>query len=140
MITLVLGTIGSDIHSVGNKILDYALTEAGFKIVNLGVLVTQEEYINAAIETNADAILVSSLYGHAELDCRGFSQKHREAGLKIPMYIGGNISIGKQPWNDVKNKFEGELGFFRAYPPGTTVDTIITDLTNDLINRGEMIG
>ena len=37
MITLVLGTIGSDIHSVGNKILDYALTEAGFKIVNLYV-------------------------------------------------------------------------------------------------------
>jgi len=29
--TLVLGVIGADCHAVGNKILDYALTEAGFK-------------------------------------------------------------------------------------------------------------
>lgn len=60
---LVIGVIGADVHAVGNKILYHAFTEAGFDVVNLGVMVSQEEYIAAAIESNADAIVVSSLYG-----------------------------------------------------------------------------
>lgn len=136
MITLVLGTIGSDVHSVGNKVLDYVLTEAGYKVVNLGVLVAQEEYISAAIETNADAILVSSLYGQAELDCVGFKDRCKEAGLEmIPLYIGGNIMLGKQDWGAAKKLFEEKYGFFRAYPPGTEIHTILTDLEDDFIVR-----
>jgi len=79
--TLVMGVIGADVHAVGNKILYHAFTGAGFNCVNLGVMVSQEEYINAAIEANADAIVVSSLYGHGELDCRGMREKCNEAGL-----------------------------------------------------------
>ena len=59
--TLVIGVIGADVHAVGNKILYHAFTDAGFNVVNLGVMVSQEEFINAAIETNADAIVISSL-------------------------------------------------------------------------------
>ena len=58
---LVMGVIGADVHAVGNKILYHAFTEAGFEVVNLGVMVAQEEYIAAAIESGADAIVVSSL-------------------------------------------------------------------------------
>ena len=71
MKTLVMGVIGADVHAVGNKILNLAFTEAGYKVVNLGIMVSQDEFIKAAIETYADAIMVSSLYGHGELDCRG---------------------------------------------------------------------
>ena len=35
--------------------------DAGFDVTNLGVMVSQEEYIAAAIETKADAIVISSL-------------------------------------------------------------------------------
>lgn len=129
--TLVLGVIGSDCHAVGNKILDYSLSDAGFNVVNIGVLSPQEDFINAAIETNADAILVSSLYGHGEIDCRGMRQNCEESGLKdILLYVGGNIVVGKQEWEPVKEKFEA-MGFDRVYPPGTSVDTAIKDLQED---------
>ena len=62
--TLVMGVIGADVHAIGIKILSHAFTEAGFNVINLGVMVSQEEFIEAAIETAADAIVVSSLYGH----------------------------------------------------------------------------
>ncbi len=130
--TLVLGVIGSDCHAVGNKILDYALTEAGFNVINIGVLSPQEDFINAAVETNADVIIVSSLYGHGEIDCRGLREKCDEAGLKgILMYVGGNIVVGKQDWNDVHGRFM-DMGFDRVYPPGTTLETTIHDLKEDL--------
>jgi methylaspartate mutase sigma subunit len=130
--TLILGVIGADVHAIGNKILDYALSEAGFYIVNLGVMVSQEEFVKAAIETNADVILVSSLYGHGEIDCRGLREKCIEAGLDdIILYVGGNLVIGKADFIAVENKFK-KMGFNRVYPPGTMPEVAIADLKKDL--------
>jgi len=126
--TIVTGVIGADVHAVGNKILTYALEQAGFNVVNLGVMVDQEEYIEAAIETKADAILVSSLYGHGEIDCNGLREKCNEAGLKdIPLLAGGNLVVGKQNFEDVEKRFTA-MGFTKVYPPGTSIDTTISDL------------
>lgn len=126
--TVVLGVIGSDCHAVGNKILDYSLSAAGFNVVNIGVLSPQEDFINAAIETNAHAIMVSSLYGHGEIDCRGMRENCIEAGLKdIKLFVGGNIVVGKQDWAEVEKKFM-DMGFDRVYPPGTSTETAVNDL------------
>jgi len=126
--TLVTGVIGADVHAVGNKILTYALTEAGFNVVNLGVMVSQEEFVQAAVETDADAIVVSSLYGHGEIDCQGLREKCDEAGLKkIPLLAGGNLVVGKQVFSEVEKRFLA-MGFTKVYPPGTSVETTIKDL------------
>lgn len=130
--TIVIGVIGSDCHAVGNKIIDYALTESGFNVINIGVLSPQEDFINAAVETNADAIIVSSLYGHGEIDCRGLREKCQESGLKdVLLYVGGNIVVGKQDWNEVHGRFK-EMGFDRVYGPGTPIEVTIGDLKTDL--------
>ena len=130
--TLILGVIGADCHAVGNKILDYAFTEAGFEVVNIGVLSSQEDFINAAIETNASAMIVSSLYGHGEIDCRGLRDKCEEAGLNdILLYAGGNLVIGKQDWTIVEKRFL-DMGFNRVYAPGTVPQVDIDHLRQDL--------
>ncbi|MBE6012950.1 methylaspartate mutase subunit S [Anaeropeptidivorans aminofermentans] len=130
-ITLVMGVIGADVHAVGIKILDYAFSNAGFKVINLGVMVSQDEYIAAAIESNAKAILVSSLYGHGELDCRGLRDKCNEAGLKdIKLYVGGNLVVGKKDFATVEKTFK-EMGFDRVYPPGSNPEDSIRDIKSD---------
>lgn len=127
-ITVVIGVIGADAHAVGNKIIDYALNAAGYHVINLGVMVTQEQFIEAAIETNANAILVSSLYGQGEIDAQGFRDKCDEAGLKgIPLFAGGNLVVGKQKFEDVQERFR-KMGFDFVYPPGTPIETTIADL------------
>ena len=129
---LVIGVIGADVHAVGIQILNHALEAAGFDVTNLGVMVSQEEYIAAAGETDADAILVSSLYGHGELDCRGLREKCSEAGLKdILLYVGGNIVVGKQPFNEVEARFK-KMGFNRVFGPGTAPEETIKALKEDL--------
>ena len=129
---LVIGVIGADVHAVGIRILDFAFREAGFEVTNLGVMVAQEEYIRAAIETDADAIIVSSLYGHGELDCRGMRQKCEEAGIgDILLYVGGIIVVGKQPFDEVEKRFL-DMGFNRAFPPGTDPQVTIDCLKQDL--------
>jgi methylaspartate mutase sigma subunit len=134
MDTIVIGVIGADVHAVGNKIIDYTLTREGFNVVNVGVLSTQEDFINAAIESNAKMILVSSLYGHGEIDCRGMREKCIEAGLKdIILYVGGNIVVGKQEFSEVEKRFK-DMGFNRVFPPGTTIDSVIDIIKKDLEN------
>ncbi|MFI4903756.1 MAG: cobalamin-dependent protein, partial [Burkholderiales bacterium] len=81
--TLVTGVIGADTHIVGNRILSMALEEAGSRVVSLGALTPAGDFIRAAVETAADAILVSSLYGQGELDCRGFRELCVGAGRAL---------------------------------------------------------
>ena len=130
--TLILGVIGADVHAVGNKILENSFTTAGFEVVNLGVMVSQEEFVNAAVETDAAAIVVSSLYGHGEIDCRGLREKCDEAGLSgIKLYVGGNIVVGKADFSQVEKTFKN-MGYDRVYPPGTSVDEAIIQFKDDL--------
>lgn len=134
-LTLITGVIGADTHIVGNRILGMALEEAGYRVVALGALTPAEEFIHAAVETAADAILVSSLYGQGELDCRGFRDLCIEAGLEdILLYVGGNLVVGKQPWPEVEKRFI-ELGFDRAFPPGVRTDSVIEILNSDFASR-----
>jgi len=133
--TIVIGVIGTDAHIIGSRILQIALKEFGYNVVGLGTFVSQEEFIKAAIETDAKAILVSSLYGMGELDCRGFRGKCEEVGLgDIILYVGGNLGLGKKDWKEVEDTFLG-MGFNRAFPPGTMPEEVVKALDEDL---GEM--
>ncbi len=134
-LTLVTGVIGADTHIVGNRILSMALEKEGFKVVALGALTPAEDFIKAAIETAADAILVSSLYGQGELDCRGFKDMCIEAGLDdVTLYVGGNLVVGKQVWEDVEQRYL-DMGFNRAFPPGTRTPDVVRMLDEDLCGK-----
>jgi len=135
--TVITGTVGRDAHVIGTKILSRALREAGFNVVELGILTPPEEFINAAIETGADAILMSSLYGMGENDVQEFKGKCLEAGLRdVLLYIGGNLSVGKRDFKETEDTFK-KLGFDRVYPPASDVKTAIADLWADLKAKGK---
>jgi methylaspartate mutase sigma subunit len=132
---LVTGVIGSDTHIVGNRILSLALEKAGFRVVSLGALTPAADFIKAAVETAADAILVSSLYGQGELDCRGFRDMCVEAGLDdILLYVGGNLVVGKRSWQETERTFL-DMGFDRAFAPGTRTPDVIRLLNEDFAAR-----
>lgn len=130
---IVIGVL-RDIHNLGVMVLRHALEKAGFKVVNAGALLTPEEFINAAIETDAKAILVSSSYGHAAIDAEGFGDKCLEAGLKdVLLYIGGNLAVSrqKQRWEDIEAAFK-KMGFHRVYNQETHPPQVAEDLKRDL--------
>lgn len=133
--TAVTGVIGEDVHIVGIRIIEQALSDAGLKVNSLGAQVSQEEFINAALETNADAILISSFSGHAEILVRSFRDKCIEAGLNdIILYIGGSLLLSEELWEQVEKKFK-DLGFDRVYPPGTSPTGAVEDLKMDISLR-----
>ena len=129
---LVTGVIGEDVHIVGIRILEHALRNAGFEIIALGAQTPQEDFIKAAKENKADAILVSSLSGHANVLAQGMRDKCANAGMKdIILYIGGQLIIGEKAWPEVEKMYKG-MGFNRVYNSDVDVNQVIKDLENDL--------
>jgi len=130
--SIVLGVIGADCHAVGNKIIDNVLSREGFRVINLGVMVSQDEFIDAAIETGARAILVSSIYGHGEIDCPGLRGRCIERGLPdIVLYVGGNLVVGKRDFAEVEVQFR-EMGFDRVFPPSVDLNEVVRVLRDDI--------
>ncbi|TVR06558.1 MAG: methylaspartate mutase subunit S [Spirochaetaceae bacterium] len=133
--TIVLGVIGSDCHAVGNKILEAFFSDRGFHVINLGVMVSQDEFIDAAIETGAAAILVSSLYGHGEIDCAGFRDRCIERGVgDIILYVGGNLVIGKHDAAEVEQLYRS-MGYDRVFGPNADLDAVVDLLSSDCVAR-----
>lgn len=134
--TIVTGVIGADCHIVGHRLLSFALERAGFHVVSLGALTPAEDFIKAAVETDADAIFVSSMYGHGQLDCQGFPQQCLEAGLEhVRLYVGGYLSVGQQRETDAERLFT-EMGFHRVFSAHATARQIAETLRHDLASSG----
>ena len=131
---VILLAVLKDIHNLGVIVLRHAIASAGFRVVNAGAMLSQEEIVAGAIETGAKAILVSSSYGMAALDADGLRGKCDEAGLRgIVLYIGGNLSVTQQSriWEEIEAEFSA-LGFDRAYPQNVRPDQVVSDLRRDL--------
>ncbi|MFC2069874.1 methylaspartate mutase subunit S [Chloroflexota bacterium] len=136
--TIVTGTVGSDAHVIGTKVLSRSLKDAGFNVVPLGMQVSPQEFIKVAQETNADAILMTSLYGMADLDLQGFNDERVEAGLgDVLLYIGGIVGMGRHDFKEDEDKFK-KLGFDRVYPPESDLNAAIEDLRKDLKAKNKM--
>ena len=134
--TVITGTVGQDAHSIGSRLLSRVLKDSGFNVVELGGLTSPEEFIAAAKETDAAAILMSSLYGMAEIDLAGFKDACVEAGLgDLLLYLGGYLMVGRHDWSEAESRFKA-LGFDRVYPPEVDLDAAMKDLKADLKARG----
>ncbi len=133
--SIVVGTIGADAHIIGAWVLAKAFEDAGYKVMFLGVVVPQKDFINAAIEVDADAILVSSMYGMGLLDCEGFRERCLEAGLKdIILYVGGTVAAPlelERNWPEIERRFR-EIGFNRVFKNTCTASEAVATLKADL--------
>jgi methylaspartate mutase S subunit len=136
--TIITGTVGVDAHVIGTKIVSRVLKEYGFNVVALGAQTPADEFIKVAQETNADAMILSSLYGMAEMDLHGFRDKCIESGIgEIILYIGGILGVGTRDLKEDEATFK-KLGFDRVYPPESDIKKAIKDLYKDLKEKGRI--
>jgi methylaspartate mutase sigma subunit len=135
--TVVTGVAGDDIHVMGIRLVEHALKSAGANVVSLGVMTPIGEFVEAAVETAADAVVLSSSNGHAGIACDGIRDAFIEAGIgSMLLYIGGNLNVGRQAsHDDVERQFK-ILGFDRVFEPGADLDVAFELIAADITARG----
>lgn len=87
--TLVLGTVKGDVHDVGKNLVDIILSNNGFKVVNIGIKVSVEDFIKAAREHNADAIGMSGLLVKSTNEMKNNLEVLASQNIDIPVLVGG---------------------------------------------------
>ncbi|GAA6170660.1 methylaspartate mutase subunit S [Colwellia sp. KU-HH00111] len=105
---VVTGVVGNDIHVVANRLIELSLNARGYEVFNLGVNTYLEEFFDAAVETGADVLMISSLNGEAE----GWSREVKLLKAKyktldeLIMMIGGNLVVGTGNAEDIVPRYK----------------------------------
>lgn len=86
---LVLGTVKGDVHDVGKNLVDIILTNNGFKVINLGIKVELDAFIDALKSSNASAIGMSGLLVKSTQVMKENLEALNAAGIEIPILLGG---------------------------------------------------
>jgi len=89
--TVVVGTVKGDLHDIGKNLVAAMLEGAGFKVVDLGVDVSPENFIKAATDNSANVIAMSALLTTTMGSMRDTVKALESAGLrgKTRVLIGG---------------------------------------------------
>lgn len=137
---LVTGVLGEDVHVTGIRILEHALRNEGFEVHSLGIHNSQEDFIKKAGDVSADAILISSLAGHAAMLVEGFRDRCNQAGLEnIRLLIGGQLVIHAEEWKATEDTFLA-MGFDAVAPPFMLPEAVIKELNALIPSSTETLG
>lgn len=88
---VVMGTVKGDLHDIGKNLVSMMLEGAGFEVIDLGVDVGPERFVEAVREEKPDIVGMSALLTTTMPAMRGTIEALIEAGLrdKVKMLVGG---------------------------------------------------
>jgi len=88
--TIVLGTVRGDLHDIGKNLVGMMLEGGGFEVVDLGVDVSPEKFVEATKEKKAQLIGLSALLTTTMVSMKEVVETVRKSGLKdVKIMIGG---------------------------------------------------
>lgn len=88
---VVLGTVQGDVHDIGKNLVGFLLESSGFRLIDLGVDVSPESFVQAVKEHSADVLAMSALLTTTMLGMRDILEAIEEAGLRdqVKVIVGG---------------------------------------------------
>jgi 5-methyltetrahydrofolate--homocysteine methyltransferase len=87
--TLVIGTVKGDVHDVGKNLVDIILSNNGFKVINVGIKVQLETYLETMRDNEIQAIGMSGLLVKSTAVMRDNLEEMASMGIEIPVLLGG---------------------------------------------------
>ncbi len=86
---IIIGTAKGDIHDIGKNLVGMMLEGAGFKVVDLGVDVAPERFVETAVDQNGRVIAISALLTTTMPAMGDVISLVRERNLSTKVLIGG---------------------------------------------------
>jgi len=101
--TVVIGTVRGDMHDIGKNLLSIALEGAGFKVLDLGIDVAPEAFVESVKEHQPQVLGLSALLTTTMVAMGEVIEAVQEAGLRDAV----KVMIGGAP---VTKEFADEIG------------------------------
>ena len=132
--TMLLATVKGDVRDIGKNLVDIILSNNGYRVVNIGIKQTINQIIDAAQESNVDAIGMSGLLVKSTVIMKENLEELTSRGLdqKWPVVLGGAALTRAYVEQDLAENFPGEVRYARdAFEGLRLMDAIMA------VKRGE---
>ena len=86
--TVVIGTVKGDLHDIGKNIVKMMMEGKGMNVIDLGVDVSAEQYVQAAKENDADIIACSTLLTTTMGEIKNVVDLVKKEGIRAKVMIG----------------------------------------------------
>lgn len=89
--TVIIGTVKGDLHDIGKSLVGMMLECSGFKVVDLGVDISPEEFVAAAKENKGQVLALSALLTTTMLSMKSTVDVCVEEGIRkdVRIIVGG---------------------------------------------------
>jgi 5-methyltetrahydrofolate--homocysteine methyltransferase len=89
--TVVIGTVKGDLHDIGKNLVGMMMESAGFKVINVGIDVSADKFVEAVKENNAKIVAMSAMLTTTMVYMKKVIEAMEEAGLRdqVKFMIGG---------------------------------------------------
>ncbi|MDZ7330704.1 MAG: corrinoid protein [candidate division KSB1 bacterium] len=118
---LALGTVKGDLHDIGKNLVAMMLEGAGFEIIDLGVDVAPEKFVQAVRQSQAQVVGMSALLTTTMLNMKATLQALKDEGLRDSV----KVIIGGAP---VTQSYADEIGADGYAPDAATAVTVVKQL------------
>lgn len=87
--TMVIGTVSGDLHDIGKNIVKMVMEGNGWKVIDLGVDVTEEKFLQAVEENPGCIVGLSALLTTTMLNMEGIVKAVKERDSSVKIFVGG---------------------------------------------------
>jgi len=119
--TIVMGTVLGDLHDIGKNIVCYMLEGAGYDVVDIGIDAPGEKFIQAAKESGAQIIGLSSLLSTTMPYMKNVMDSVRESDIAGSV----KVMVGGAP---VTQSFADEIGAHGYAPDAASAVDVVRAL------------
>ena len=116
---VVLGTVKGDLHDIGKNLVGMMLESTGFEVVNVGIDVAPEKFLEAAKESGAKIVAMSALLTTTMLAMKETVDLFKENGMDTKLIVGGA---------PVSKEFADEIGAAGFAPDAATACDLCKEL------------
>ncbi len=103
MARVVIGTVKGDLHDIGKNLVAAMLEGGGFEVIDLGVNVSPEQFVNAVKEKKANVVALSALLTTTMPSMKNTIDALQQAGVRQQV----KVLIGGAP---ITQKYADEIG------------------------------
>ena len=104
---IIMATVKGDVHDIGKNIVSVVLQCNNFKVIDLGVMVSLQDILNAAEIESADIIGLSGLITPSLQEMVYVAQEMEARSLDIPLLIGGATTSRAHTAVKIENVYSG---------------------------------
>jgi len=105
---LLIGTVRGDVHDIGKNLVDIILTNNGYRVINLGIKIPVEQFIEALEKEPVQAVGMSGLLVKSTQVMRENLSVFRSRGIRLPVILGG-AALNRSFVEDLKKEYDGPL-------------------------------